>query len=240
MRHAFLVAAALILAAPASAHDLWLAPGQGGVHVHYGHPHEPDMPSIAKLMSLTAYDASGATPLVAKAATGTVWAARQGDALVAASYDNGYWVRLDDGSYRNASKRAVPQASKSLWSMKFAKTVLGPSAPWDRVVGQLLEIVPMEDPSAASGTIRVQVLFEGRPLADASVVATDGVNFKSEADQARAETGADGRALVPLRTAGPQVLSVSHRVRPSQTPELADADAYSATFAFTITDPKTN
>ncbi|PZP68021.1 MAG: DUF4198 domain-containing protein, partial [Methylorubrum populi] len=39
---------------------------------------------------------------------------------------------------------------------------------------------------------------------------------------------------------GPQVLGVSHRVTPSQTPTLADADSYGATLAFTVTDPKTN
>nr|WP_286134239.1 DUF4198 domain-containing protein [Methylobacterium sp. Leaf123] len=98
----------------------------------------------------------------------------------------------------------------------------------------------MEDPAAASGQIRVRVLFEGRPLDGASVVATDGVNFKSEADQARATTDAQGVAVVSLRSAGPQVLAVAHRVTPSQTPTLADADSYGATFAFTLTDPKSN
>ncbi|MBD8905294.1 DUF4198 domain-containing protein [Methylorubrum zatmanii] len=237
---ACLVAAFLAWTVPATAHDLWLAPGQGGVHVLYGHPHEPEMPSAAKLMSLTAYEASGTKALAAKAEAGVLRAAYQGDALVAAAYDNGYWVRLEDGTYRNASKRVLPLATKSLWSMKFAKAALGAAAPWDRVVGHPLEIVPLEDPATASGTIRVKVLFEGRPLASASVVATDGVNFKSEADQARATTDAEGIARVPLRSAGPQVLAASHHVRPSQTPQLADTDAYSATFAFTISDPKTN
>ena len=47
-------------------------------------------------------------------------------------------------------------------------------------------------------------------------------------------------AVVSLRSAGPQVLGVAHRVSPSQTPALADADSYGATLAFTVTDPKSN
>lgn len=245
MKLAALATTALLgLASPASAHDIWLTPGpSGGVLVHYGHPHEPEMPSADKLMSLSAYEPARVLPLTAKAEPGSapvLKAAFEGEALVAASYDNGYWVRLEDGSYRNASKRMLPEARKSLWSVKFAKAALVPSAPWDRVVGQPLEIVPLEAPAAASGKIKVKVLFEGRPLAGASVVATDGANFKSEADQAQAATDAEGIAVVPLRAAGPQVLGVAHRVIPSQTPALADADTYSATFAFTVTDPKTN
>lgn len=231
------------LSAPAAAHDIWLDPAGNGVQVLYGHPHEPELPSAGKLMSLTAYEPSGAVTLAAQLEIGTrpaLRAAHQGDALFAAAYDNGYWVRLPDGSYRNASKRMLPQADKSLWSVKFAKAVQGPGAPWQTVVGQPLEIVPLEEPAAASGRIRVRVLFEGRPLGGASVVATDGVSFKSEADQARARTDAEGVAVVPLRGAGPQVLGVAHRVTPSQTPTLADADSYGATLAFTVTDPKTN
>lgn len=235
--------ALLAFTAPASAHDLWLDPTGSGVQVLYGHPHEPELPSAGKLMSLTAYEPSGAVALAAKlesAPTPALRAAHGGDALFAAAYDNGYWVRLPDGSYRNASKRMLPTADKSLWSVKFAKAVSSPSAPWGKVVGQPLEIVPLEEPASASGQIRVRVLFEGRPLGGASVVATDGVTFKSEADQARAATDADGVAVVPLRRAGPQVLGVSHRVTPSQTPALADSDSYGATLAFTVTDPRTN
>ncbi|CAO4166678.1 Putative GH25 family protein [Methylorubrum aminovorans] len=233
----------LALGAPASAHDIWLDPTGSGVQVLYGHPHEPELPSAGKLMSLTAYEPSDAVVLKAKLESGpapALRAAHQGDALFAAAYDNGYWVRLPDGSYRNASKRMLPQADKSLWSVKFAKAVSSSAAPWDKIVGQPLEIVPLEAPTSASGKIRVRVLFEGRPLNGASVVATDGVNFKSDADQARATTDAEGVAVVALRRAGPQVLGVSHRVTPSQTPALADSDSYGATLAFTVTDPKTN
>lgn len=244
MRHAtFLVTASLFLVAPVSAHDIWLTPGPGSVQIHYGHPHKPEMPSADKLMSLTAYVPTGAVALTVTVDAGptpVLKAVHDGDALIAAAYDNGYWVRLPDGDYRNASKRMIPEAKKSMWSVKFAKAVLGSTAPWEKVVGQPLEIVPLEAPTSASGKIRVRVLFEGRPLIGTNVVATGGANVKTEGDQARVTTDTNGVAVVPLRAAGPQVLGVSHRVAPSQTPTLADADSYAATFAFTVTDPKTN
>lgn len=241
-RFALLAAASIALAGPAAAHDIWLTPGPGGVVIHYGHPHQSELPSADKLMSLIAYEPAGAVTLSPKAEPGpapVLRAALAGDALVVATYDNGYWVRLPDGSYRNGSRRTLPGAEQSVWSVKFAKAALGPSAAWDRVVGQPLEIVPLEAPAAAKDKIQVRVLFEGNPLAGADVTATDGVTH-SEAQSAHAATGADGVATVPLRVAGPQVLAVSHRVAPSETPALAIADTYSATFAFTVTDPKTN
>ncbi|MDF9789668.1 putative GH25 family protein [Methylorubrum extorquens] len=126
MRRTVILTALLAFTAPAAAHDLWLDPAGNGVQILYGHPHEPELPSAGKLMSLTAYEPSGAVALNAKLQTGAMpalKAAHQGDALFAAAYDNGYWVRLSDGGYRNASKRMLPQADKSLWSVKFAKAV---------------------------------------------------------------------------------------------------------------------
>ncbi|MDW3538399.1 hypothetical protein NQ283_29385, partial [Escherichia coli] len=50
--------------------------------------------------------------------------------LLAARYDNGFWVKLPDGSYRNATRRLVPDAADSMWSVKFAKALTGSGAPW--------------------------------------------------------------------------------------------------------------
>jgi hypothetical protein len=114
IRIARLAAASVALAGPAAAHDLWLSPGPGSVMVQYGHPHAPEMPAARKLASLIAYEPSRTVGLTAQEEAGSVPVLRatlNGDALVAAAYDNGYWVRLTDGSYRNASKRMARRAS---------------------------------------------------------------------------------------------------------------------------------
>ncbi|MEA1833133.1 DUF4198 domain-containing protein [Methylobacterium durans] len=224
--------------AAAQAHDLWLTPMPGGIAVQFGHVHEPALPNADKLVRLSALTASGEAPLSARP-DGTVLAALlpagSGDALVSAAYDNGFWVRLREGGERNADRRAVPDAQRSQWSMKFAKAVTGPGAPWERVLGQTLEIVPLEAPGAEPGAIRVRVLFEGRPMAGAEIVAASG-----EAAEIRVTTDAEGAARVPLAQGGQQVLAVFHRVKPSRTPALADADAFSATLAFATAEPRTN
>lgn len=242
-RFGLLSASLLLLGAPAAAHELWLTPGgTGGVHVHFGHPDEPSPPSAEKLVTLSAIGVGAKTELTAAPVAGAPVlraALPEGGSLVAASYDNGYWVRLADGRYRNASKRLLPQGEKSQWSIKFAKATIGPDAPWDRIVGHSLEIVPLEAPDKAAGRLRVRVLFEGRPLAGAHVSAGDGRHAGQAADLAGTRTDAEGIATVPLKPAGPQLLSVSRRVSPSQTPALADSDSYAATFGFTLVDAKT-
>lgn len=229
---------ALVLSTAARAHDLWLSPSPGGVAVQFGHVHEPELPNADKLVHLSALTGAGTTRLSARP-EGTVLTAAlpagADGALVSAAYDNGFWVRLREGGERNADRRSVPDAQRSQWSMKFAKAVIGPGAPWERVLGQTLEIVPLEAPGAAAGAIRVRVLFEGRAVAGAEVVATSG-----EAPETRVTTDAQGAARVPLAQGGRQILAVSHRVRPSRTPDLADADAYSATLAFSTAEPRTN
>ncbi|WP_336487388.1 DUF4198 domain-containing protein [Methylobacterium nigriterrae] len=239
--HALLAAGLLALSpAGARAHDLWLTPAPGGVAVHLGHAHEPALPAADKLVHLSALTVSGSAALSARAEPGagvlTAALPSGGDALVSGAYDNGFWVRLRGGGERNADRRSAPDAERSQWSMKFAKAVLGPDAPWDRVLGQTLEIVPLEAPAAATGAIRVRVLFEGRPVAGAEIEAASG----DTAEETRATTDAEGIARVPLARAGQQILAVDRRVRPSRTPALADADSYSATLAFTTAEPRTN
>jgi len=70
---------------------------------------------------------------------------------------------------------AVADASETMWSLKFGKALTGKGAPFDRVLGHLLEIVPLSDPAAAKvgDTLRLRVLFTGQPLADGEVARGD-------------------------------------------------------------------
>lgn len=89
-------------------------------------------------------------------------------------------------------------------------------------LGLRLEIVPLSDPCGlvAGGTLVVQVLFEGRPLANAWVGAgtagTHGHHYPY-----RQRTDAAGRAIVRLDRAGPWFVRALHMV-PST--EFDDAD----------------
>jgi uncharacterized GH25 family protein len=232
-----------------SAHDVWLTTtGDANarrVVINYGHPGDRPPAFADKVVDLFAIGKERQTSLLDGLAVarvrGAVVAASRPFAddrrmLLAARYDNGFWVKVDDKSYRNATRRLVPQAQDSLWSGKFAKAVTGAGAPWDRVLGHEIEIVPLGDPAALApgATLRVRVLFRGQPFADALVERGDGMTQLKEDDIPKFKTDAEGVATIPLETPGPTLLVVDHRVTPSATPEQASVDLYNATFWFRL------
>jgi uncharacterized GH25 family protein len=236
----------ILWSAAANAHDLWLtttADRPLRVLVNYGHPHDRPPPQADKVIELTAISPDRTLSLIADLAPVTslgapVLASQPiglASALLAAKYDNGYFVKTPDG-YRNTSKRLFPNGADSIWSIKFAKTVLGPAAPWDHVLGHELEIVPDMNPSSITpgGRLRVRVLFRGHPLANAEIERTDGVTPIAQKDIPLFTTDRDGVAEIPIETPGPQLLAIDHLVNPSVTPELADGDLYNATLFFNV------
>ena len=102
-------------------------------------------------------------------------------------------------------------------SAKFAKTIVevgdkGPRA-FDKVLGHSLELVPLDDPSTArvGGSVRVRLLFHGKPVANAylragwgspdAVLAEAPSGASAKPDQV-VVTGADGVAKVAISEAG--------------------------------------
>lgn len=257
IRFTFAALAATALAGlasgPASAHDVWMTLSSGQVvpqvHIHYGHPDDLQMPQADKLVDLTATDAAGTrllAPRLAASRTAPVLISEPlpgiGAALIAARYDNGFWVKAPDGEYRNTTRRMVTGAAEAITSVKFAKLLAGAGAPWAAAVGHELEIVPLEDPMSvkAGGTLRVKVLFRGEPVANATVMRSDGETVVAQDKLPVFRSDAAGIATIPIDKAGGEVLSVTRRVSPSTVPALADADTFSATLAFTLDQPRTN
>jgi uncharacterized GH25 family protein len=241
------LAAATGLSGAASAHDVWLTttgPASARrVIVNYGHPHDRPPAAADKMLDLVAITREGKVSLLDGLTHGDVNGALvvrsrpitdQGHTLIATRYDNGYWVKISNKLFRNVSRRMAPDALDSLWSAKFAKSVTGPDAPWDTVLGHELEIVPLADPATIriGENLRVRVLFRGQPLAGAEVECGDGVTPIKEEDIPRFKSDGEGIAMIPIVKAGPVVLAIDHRVAPSGTPELAAADLYNATFSF--------
>ena len=130
----------------------------------------------------------------------------------------------------------MPDATESLWSGKFAKALSGSDAPWQKVLGHDLEIIPLSDPVKAKPgqTLRLRVLFHGKPLAGAEVERGDGVTAVPEKDIPRFTSDGEGVAVVPIVNPGPQLLVIDHRVVPSATPDQANADLFNATLWFSV------
>ncbi len=233
----------------AAAHDIWLTifRGEDGCHaiVNYGHPHDRPPALADKIVGFEALTGEERVDLMEGLSNKQTPAAivveshgfdDRGHSLVAVSYDNGYWTKAPSGRYRNATIRSIPEAQDSLWSMKFAKAVTGPGSPWATVLGTLLEVVPLSDPAAAKpgDSLRVRVLFQGKPLAHVAVERTDGLTPIKEEDIPSFRTDDNGFASIPIVEAGPHLLAVDYKVSPSATPDLAKTDLYTATLSFTV------
>ena len=99
---------------------------------------------------------------------------------------------------------------------RFVKTLLLAGAKADATfavrAGQRLEIVPVTDPLAARAGSRLAfgVLFEGRPLAGASVRAWH--RRSTEVVILKGQTGTDGTVAFDLPHAGPWMISLVHMI----------------------------
>ena len=122
---------------------------------------------------------------------------------------------------------------------KYAKTIVefgqGPRA-FDRVAGQPLEFVPQADPAAAraGATVRLRLLFQGRPLANARVHAgRAGQKDQSSAIDRELTTSPEGILSLPLDAAGLWNVRTIHIV-PTPPGGEADWDAHWASYVFRV------
>jgi nickel transport protein len=104
------------------------------------------------------------------------------------------------------------------------------------VLGHDLEIVPLSDPAATrpGQTLRLRVLFQGKPLAGAEVERGDGTTAVPEKDIPRFATDREGIAAVPIVNSGPHLMVIDHKVAPSATPDQANTDLFNATLWFSV------
>jgi uncharacterized GH25 family protein len=241
-------ASALMLAIvnAASAHDLVLVPRAAQtVTLEFGHPGEFQPPQGARFLRLDIYDTEHDAPvsLLDRLDEGAasfldlrVPSARVTPAIVAAQYDNGYWCTLDGKRYVNSSKLHVTGAKDSGSFLKFAKALFPDAASkgaFKRVLGQELEIIPLDDPFAApiGGWLRIQIRFQGQPLPGANVEVSDGITRIPEARIPRFVTDKNGIASAPIARPGLCIIEVDHQT-PPLLPRLCDHDDYGATLSF--------
>jgi nickel transport protein len=225
---AALAAAALLTAAPATAHDVWIAPLADGWALRFGHADDTGPVDTTRLRQLAALDQRGQAlklqPVDDNGAT-RLHIERGEPALLTVHLDNGWWSRVAEGSRpQNVPMNQLPVAVSGVQSLKFGKTVLQWSELATRPQGQALEIVPLQpSPPRAGAALQVQVLHEGRPLAGARL-------RRGENDAAPLTTDSAGRASLTVGV-GWQTLIASHRVPLTGDPR-AQAVSMSATLVF--------
>jgi uncharacterized GH25 family protein len=107
-------------------------------------------------------------------------------------------------------------------------------ATWAVRTGQQLEIVPLADPAAVrpGSTLRFAVLFAGRPVADALVLAWHRQGEKLTTMKIRSSSA--GEATFTLPAAGMWMISTVHMARTVNDPE-ADWASYWGNLTFSVT-----
>lgn len=239
--------AALVATSSAYAHDLWLTTtgvGQLMAVVNFGETDRRDLPTLQRIFDVELIDGANVISLrngkfvEQQVANGPVLVsqafAKPGyGALLAASYDSGYWVTTPQGT-RNVSKRLYPRASSSRWAVKFAKTLLGPGA-YKINLGQEMELTALEDPFslAPKQILHVRLQLKGMPVPGAKLRILDGVTVMDPKQAESVPTDGDGIAAVTLSRRGLYVLAVEYDA-PGTHPDLADKDEYNSTLVFDL------
>ena len=243
-------------AGPIGAHDVWITTVHEGPNsiravVHHGHPGDRKTPDPDKLFELIVQRGQQPPQSLLPGIKSTLQnglpvlmtdplalANEAGLVIFAARYDNGYWVKMSHG-HRNTSKRQVPDAEDSLYSMKFAKALLQIGSEttdvYQRKVGHRLELVPLSNPfvSQLGDNLKIQVYFDGKPLPGSEVENGDGITPMEEKDIPRYRTDQHGIAVIPITRRGLHLFVVDHR-ESSLHPDLAGRELYNATLSFVL------
>ena len=170
----------------------------------------------------------------------------EGPHVVAAAYENHFytWYK-EDGEEKSARapKSDFEEVTYSGYFEMRGKALVGVGRTdedaFAEPIGDTLEIVPVENPLRKIGgayqTLTVKVLFNGEPLADATVHARH-FGFYPTTDFAQAvTTDESGVAKIDLNHKGGWLLKVEHEIDPR--PEFADKcnlEQYIATLSFEI------
>lgn len=135
---------------------------------------------------------------------------------VLATYRPTFWLKDANGKWSSGQNlKQQPQATYCEQTQMFAKRLLVVGKQYDEVtatipVGQLLEIVPLDNPTniKAGDLLPVQVWYQGKPLAGATITATSDTLLAKDPDSLKAHreiqgysarTDADGRVnFIPL------------------------------------------
>lgn len=217
----------------AQAHGIWVAQRTGEWAVVLGEGALDDAYPPQNIKQVLGQTRKGtALPVSVRAqAHNVVFDAPSELASVAVSFEDGYWSQGIDGKWVAGSRSQVPGAKKVGYYQMFTRTVLASDSSVVKAFGLPLEILPLADPMQLKkgSKLRVQVLFEGKPLASKTIAS----DYLNAGEDHSIRTDAQGYAIITIRSSGLNVIKVAHSVRRIDISE-ADEDGYAATLAFAL------
>jgi uncharacterized GH25 family protein len=211
MRHLpkTLIAAALgvFLSANACAHGLWTEQRRGHLEAVFGDGAEDDAYKPSEIKAATAYDRAG-KPLavtIEPQADHARFKPASSPATLFVTMDGGFWAQKPDQQWVAQGKRQVPGAIDSLRSVRYSLAVLEEKARIEVPKDVHFVIVPQADPLhvGVGKALPVQVLLDGKPARDVELMG----DFRGAPHTVSAKTDADGRASVPVRNDGLNIIA---------------------------------
>ncbi|MBI4799850.1 MAG: DUF4198 domain-containing protein [Desulfarculus sp.] len=242
-----LLAAALLLSSTALAHDMWLTVDKPEInqplHILAGYGHafpQGEGTEKERLTPVTVVGPRGKLETKAgdKLDFLTTSPLTKGSYLVAGGRAPQWYTKTPEGP-KDAPKSQVPGALSCLRSAKYAKAVVnlgGAADDLGKPLGQTLEIVPLANPATikAGGELPVQVLYEGKPLANADLKATfAGFTKEGTAFAFAAHADKQGKAMVKVWHPGLWLVVAKHDI-PFANPAECDKDMHAATLTFEV------
>lgn len=200
------------------AHHLWLTQNREGLGVARGTlPDEQEPYRPAAVVEAAAWDPAGQPlALTRQDLADRVRFQTVGPAAIATvRCDWGLRVNTTEGKKLIGRREAASQGLTVIdgfFSTQFSKTIFADGPLTTAPTGLLLEIVPLDNPLTipAGQPVRVQVLFEQRPLAGAMV------HFGK---RRQARTDADGVAAMEVQGTAGELIWTRHQVAVTDDPE---------------------
>jgi len=225
------VAAICVLTAPAGAHEFVVKPGT--VNVEAGAPVGVTVVSShvfmtseelepAKDVAVWIVDGERREPvkLVANPAaltyTGSIAAPTSSGFLIAGARLPQIWSLTPEG-LKQGTPAQLPGARRPMKIEKFSKTLVNmqaADAPWGRVLGDRLEVVPLANPATIKPgqDLSVRILFDGKPLSTRVYATYDGFTETPNSYAYFTETANDGTAKIRLTQPGLWMVRVEQRI----------------------------
>lgn len=218
------------IAQPVLAHSIWIVTGetQGEYEIVYGHPerNETQPYDSIKFQEAKAYAGNGMPlPLtVRRENDGVTLVSERGVAAITASHNNGYFISVGENESRNVFRLEALEANNEETEIshtyKYAKAFYEPSPLVSQRFGLPLEIIPRQNPYAvdAGETLQIQVLFQGKPQSDVTIVY----------GEEELKTNNNGIAVITLGNEEAPIIEAEYNI-PSTDDEAADEIGYAST-----------
>jgi nickel transport protein len=228
-------AAAALVATTADAHAIWFAQRSKQLAFIYGVGAD-DLDSVKRLplvKGVAGYDAEyKPVPTRLRVAGPMVMVDSDSPVTVVTGVmDNGVWAKMPDGEWVKKGKDEAPNAVITTKNMKYAVFLTGPlTAPLPAFPDQVVQIIPVgKIPEKMGEPLTVKVLYQGKPIAGARVIA----DLVNDPDATKIVTGADGLATIKVRNQGINVVNAIYDGPPDDPVKAAKME-HESTLTFVL------